>query len=157
MKITSAVLTSILAATTLVSAAPMVRRGRTKMMSKTTRFDAAGAVYCTCAYVVDMNTFLTLSTVITNEPDENMVVAASINSDGTLVSNSGCLHDRMILKVCFRTSTGLLQRAATVRMVSQLAPTLSSPRAQSRRLRRARFLLLSTSVHRPLLSPFNNC
>ncbi|KAL1949460.1 hypothetical protein VTO73DRAFT_8341 [Trametes versicolor] len=67
MKFTSAVLTSVLAATTLVSAAPMVRRGRTKMMSKTTRFDAAGAVY-----------------FITNEPDENMVVAASINSDGTL-------------------------------------------------------------------------
>lgn len=59
MKFTSAVLTSVLAATTLVSAAPMVRRGRTKMMSKTTRFDAAGAVYCTWAYLFDMRTSLT--------------------------------------------------------------------------------------------------
>ncbi|KAI0635912.1 hypothetical protein C8Q77DRAFT_1155656 [Trametes polyzona] len=68
MKFTAAILTSVLAASALVSAAPLDRRaGKTKMMAQTTRFDAAGAVY-----------------FITNEPDENMVIAASINADGTL-------------------------------------------------------------------------
>ncbi len=149
MKFTSAVLTSVLAAATLASAAPMVRRGQTKMMSKTTRFDAAGAVYCTCAYSFGINMSLTQSTVITNEPDENMVVAASINSDGTLVSNLSYLYIRTILTVYLRTSTGLLQRAATGRTVNRPAPTLSSLRVQSRRLRRARYSPPSMSVHRP--------
>ncbi|KAJ8469805.1 hypothetical protein ONZ51_g8741 [Trametes cubensis] len=67
MKFSAAILTSVLAAASLVSAAPLQRRGQTKMMTKTTRFDASGAIY-----------------FITNEPDENMVIAASINSDGTL-------------------------------------------------------------------------
>ncbi|KAI0649131.1 hypothetical protein C8Q79DRAFT_998995 [Trametes meyenii] len=67
MKFTTAILTSVLAASALVSAAPLVRRAKTKMMTPATRFDASGAIY-----------------FITNEPDENMVIAATINSDGTL-------------------------------------------------------------------------
>ena len=39
--------TSILAASSLVSAVPLQRRG-TKMMTSKTRFNAAGAVYCEC-------------------------------------------------------------------------------------------------------------
>ncbi|KAH9850346.1 hypothetical protein C2E23DRAFT_836177 [Lenzites betulinus] len=67
MKFTAAVLTSVLAAAAVVSAAPLARRARVKMLGKSTRLDAAGAVY-----------------FISNEPDENMVIAASINVDGTL-------------------------------------------------------------------------
>ncbi|KAI8990691.1 hypothetical protein BD414DRAFT_514418 [Trametes punicea] len=66
MQLSFAAIASILTASSLVSAVPLERR-RTKMMTSTTRLDAAGAVY-----------------FITNEPDENMVIAASINSDGTL-------------------------------------------------------------------------
>ncbi|KAI0334077.1 hypothetical protein GY45DRAFT_145356 [Cubamyces sp. BRFM 1775] len=66
MQLSFAALASILAASSLVSAVPLQRRG-TKMMTSQTRFDAAGAVY-----------------FITNEPSENMIIAASINSDGTL-------------------------------------------------------------------------
>ena len=32
------------------------------------------------------SSFLTFLTVITNEGDENMIIAATINADGTLVS-----------------------------------------------------------------------
>ncbi|KAI0654477.1 hypothetical protein C8Q70DRAFT_925645 [Cubamyces menziesii] len=76
MQLSFAALASILAASSLVSAVPLQRRG-TKMMTSKTRFNAAGAVY-----------------FITNEPSENMIIAASINSDGTLsldraVSTSG--------------------------------------------------------------------
>ncbi|KAI9060663.1 hypothetical protein FKP32DRAFT_1632775 [Trametes sanguinea] len=67
MKFTAAILTAVLAGSALVSAAPLERRAKTKMMSKTTRLDASGAIY-----------------FITNEPDENMIIAASINADGTL-------------------------------------------------------------------------
>ncbi|KAH9897739.1 hypothetical protein C8Q73DRAFT_641056 [Cubamyces lactineus] len=66
MQLSIGALASILAASSLVSAVPLQRRG-TKMMTSKTRFDAAGAVY-----------------FITNEPSENMIIAASINSDGTL-------------------------------------------------------------------------
>ncbi|KAI0741672.1 hypothetical protein C8Q80DRAFT_1110493 [Daedaleopsis nitida] len=66
MLFSTAILTSVLAASTLVSAAPMHRRG-TKMMTSKTLLDAAGAVY-----------------FITNEGDQNMIIAASINADGTL-------------------------------------------------------------------------
>ncbi|KAI0354605.1 hypothetical protein OH77DRAFT_1425666 [Trametes cingulata] len=66
MQLSFATLASLLAASSLVSAVPLQRRG-TKMMTSQTRLNAAGAVY-----------------FITNEPDENMVIAASINSDGTL-------------------------------------------------------------------------
>ncbi|KAJ8456470.1 hypothetical protein ONZ51_g12108 [Trametes cubensis] len=66
MQLSFAALASILAASSLVSAVPLQRRG-TKMMTSKTRFNAAGAVY-----------------FITNEPSENMIIAASINSDGTL-------------------------------------------------------------------------
>ena len=34
------------------------------------------------------SSFLTFLTVITNEGDENMIIAASINADGTLVRAS---------------------------------------------------------------------
>ncbi|KAH9857311.1 hypothetical protein C2E23DRAFT_873962 [Lenzites betulinus] len=50
----------------LVSAVPLQSRG-TKMMTSKSTSGAAGAVY-----------------FITNEPDENRIIAASINSDGTL-------------------------------------------------------------------------
>ncbi|KAI0368860.1 hypothetical protein BV20DRAFT_947363 [Pilatotrama ljubarskyi] len=66
MQLSFATLASILAASSLASAVPLQRRG-TKMMTSQTRLNAAGAVY-----------------FITNEPDENMIIAASINSDGTL-------------------------------------------------------------------------
>ncbi|KAH9849207.1 hypothetical protein C2E23DRAFT_888396 [Lenzites betulinus] len=66
MQLTLAAVASIFAASSLVSAAPLQRRD-TKMMTSQTRLDAAGAVY-----------------FITNEGDENRIIAASINSDGTL-------------------------------------------------------------------------
>ena len=51
MKSFAAIVTAVLAASALVSAAPheLERRagtGKTKNMSKSTRLDAAGAVYC---------------------------------------------------------------------------------------------------------------
>ncbi|RDX51121.1 hypothetical protein K466DRAFT_499948 [Polyporus arcularius HHB13444] len=66
MYFSTAILTAVLAASSLVSAAPMQRRG-TKMMTSKTKLDSAGAVY-----------------FITNEGDQNQVIAASINADGTL-------------------------------------------------------------------------
>ncbi|KAL7285074.1 hypothetical protein ACG7TL_000166 [Trametes sanguinea] len=66
MQLYLAALASLLTASGLVSALPLERRG-TKMMTSKTRLNAAGAAY-----------------FITNEPGENMVIAASINSDGTL-------------------------------------------------------------------------
>ncbi|CDO73442.1 hypothetical protein BN946_scf185013.g77 [Trametes cinnabarina] len=66
MQLSLAALAYLVAASGLASALPLERRG-TKMMTSKTRFNAAGALY-----------------FITNEPDENMVIAASINSDGTL-------------------------------------------------------------------------
>ncbi|KAI9060507.1 hypothetical protein FKP32DRAFT_1613511 [Trametes sanguinea] len=76
MQLSLAALASLLTASGLVSALPLERRG-TKMMTSNTRLNAAGAAY-----------------FITNEPGENMIIAASINSDGTLnldraVSTSG--------------------------------------------------------------------
>ncbi|KAI0828841.1 hypothetical protein BC628DRAFT_1487638 [Trametes gibbosa] len=66
MQLSFAAIASIFAASSLVSAVPLQRRD-TKMMTAQTRLDAAGAVY-----------------FITNEGDENRVIAASINTDGTL-------------------------------------------------------------------------
>ncbi|KAI0718023.1 hypothetical protein C8T65DRAFT_99979 [Cerioporus squamosus] len=69
MKFSAAFTTSVLSACMLVSAVPMQtsNAGATKMMTKATRLDAQGAVY-----------------FITNEPGENMIIAATINADGTL-------------------------------------------------------------------------
>ncbi|KAI1793076.1 hypothetical protein LXA43DRAFT_279477 [Ganoderma leucocontextum] len=68
MYFSAAVVTSILAVSSLVSAVPMQRRAAgTKMMTSATKLNAAGAAY-----------------FITNEGNNNMVIAASINSDGTL-------------------------------------------------------------------------
>ncbi|KAM5535867.1 hypothetical protein V8D89_010485 [Ganoderma adspersum] len=73
MFFSAAVITSVLGVSSLVSALPMQRRANqthpkgTKMMTSQTKLDAAGAAY-----------------FITNEGDRNLVVAASINSNGTL-------------------------------------------------------------------------
>ncbi|PIL31344.1 hypothetical protein GSI_06042 [Ganoderma sinense ZZ0214-1] len=73
MYFSAAVITSVLGVSSLVSALPMQSRANkttpkgTKMMTSETKLDAAGAAY-----------------FITNEGDRNLVVAASINSDGTL-------------------------------------------------------------------------
>ncbi|KAI0704607.1 hypothetical protein C8Q76DRAFT_697176 [Earliella scabrosa] len=66
MYFSTAILTSVLAASTLVSAAPMHRR-QTTMMPGSTRLDSAGALY-----------------FISNEGDLNRVIAAKINADGTV-------------------------------------------------------------------------
>lgn len=83
------ILTSVLAASTLVRGAPMHRRADadTKMMTDNTKLNAAGAVYCECLsallhpWCIDCACTL----VITNEEDQNRIIAATINSDGTLV------------------------------------------------------------------------
>ncbi|KAI0652513.1 hypothetical protein C8Q79DRAFT_896588 [Trametes meyenii] len=67
MQLSFATLASLLAASSLVSAVPLERRHGVKKMSSKTPANAAGAAY-----------------FITNEPGENMVIAASINKDGTL-------------------------------------------------------------------------
>ncbi|RPD60065.1 hypothetical protein L226DRAFT_463342 [Lentinus tigrinus ALCF2SS1-7] len=69
MKFSTALLTAVFAAVSFVSAAPLERRagtGTKKAMGKT-KLDASGAVY-----------------FLTNEPDVNRIIAASINADGSL-------------------------------------------------------------------------
>ncbi|KAI0369178.1 hypothetical protein BV20DRAFT_980322 [Pilatotrama ljubarskyi] len=66
MQLAIALIASMLAAANLASAVPL-KRHDTKMMTSATKGNAAGAVY-----------------FITNEADENRIIAASINSDGTL-------------------------------------------------------------------------
>ena len=89
MKFSTAVMTYVLSAALLVSAAPLSRRagtGTTKQMA-TTRLDASGAVYCMYSFLFHSEGALSHAVpVLTNEPDENQIIAASINADGTLVS-----------------------------------------------------------------------
>ncbi|KAL1944976.1 hypothetical protein VTO73DRAFT_2596 [Trametes versicolor] len=66
MHFSVAFLASAFLASGLVGAVPLERRG-TKMMTSKTPSNAAGAVY-----------------FITNEADENRIIAATINTDGTL-------------------------------------------------------------------------
>ncbi|OJT14477.1 hypothetical protein TRAPUB_8977 [Trametes pubescens] len=66
MQLSIAALASAFLASGLAGAVPLQSRG-TKMMTSKTNSNAAGAVY-----------------FITNEPDENRIIAATINTDGTL-------------------------------------------------------------------------
>ena len=87
MKFSIAIMTSVLATSLLVSAAPFQRRagtGTTKKMA-TTRLDASGAVYCMWPRPSPICSLSYRFAVLTNEPDENQIIAASINADGTLV------------------------------------------------------------------------
>ena len=89
MKFSIAIMTSVLATSLLVSAAPFQRRagtGTTKKMA-TTRLDASGAVYCMWPRPSPIHSlaYRFRFAVLTNEPDENQIIAASINADGTLV------------------------------------------------------------------------
>nr|VWO95542.1 Uncharacterized protein [Ganoderma boninense] len=71
MKVFSALpVVAVLSAISLVYAAPLQRRagvGNKKKMAETTSFDTSGAVY-----------------FLTNEPDVNQILVATINVDGTL-------------------------------------------------------------------------
>ncbi|EJF55787.1 hypothetical protein BD309DRAFT_276048 [Dichomitus squalens] len=68
MRFSSAILTSVLAVSSLVSAVPTQRRpSNTKMLTPRPKTNAAGAAY-----------------FITNEGKGNMIIAASISADGTL-------------------------------------------------------------------------
>ena len=88
MKFSTTVMTYDLSTALLVSAAPLSRRagtGTTKQMA-TTRLDASGAVYCMYSFLFRLEGASHAFPVLTNEPDENQIIAASINADGTLVS-----------------------------------------------------------------------
>ncbi|TBU48874.1 hypothetical protein BD309DRAFT_205075 [Dichomitus squalens] len=70
MKFSAALLTAVLTAVTVVSAVPFQRRagaGAVRKMAGTTRLDAAGAVY-----------------LLSNDPNENQILVATINADGSL-------------------------------------------------------------------------
>ncbi|KAI0664334.1 hypothetical protein C8Q70DRAFT_1049831 [Cubamyces menziesii] len=67
MRFASTILAFVLSATSLVCAGVIERRGLVKMMTASSLRRPAGAVY-----------------FITNEPQENMVITASIDTDGTL-------------------------------------------------------------------------
>ncbi len=84
MRSSTAFFVYVCSAAALVTAFP-TSQSYVKMLTKASARYPDGAVYCESSHRLAERCGLTSDAVITNDPNENMVVTASISSDGTLV------------------------------------------------------------------------
>lgn len=139
MKFSASLVSYLLSAAALVVATPMDRRPYVKMLTKASARSPDGAVYCALISSPHMSPLAHTYTVITNQPDENMIISASIHSDGTLVRTLS-VTDTRVLIFARRDSTGQSRQVVVghtgTRPTATQAQTACFPRALSRCQRR---------------------